>query len=545
MSLRVRYVDVPVGAQEAADFYADSLQPFGAAEQLRLGVRDIPWATLEPGSWTLDGTRALLPQEASDLGFWSRERTEADGRFAQPPVITVSFPRLYTATGITFWFWPSLGHWCSEMQVSWYNGQTLIEEKTVYPSDSQWVLSHTVENFDRVTIRVLATNVPGQFAKIGQIQIGQVMVFSRDALVEVRLLNEIDPSLCELSADAMTVSLRDRKDRRLIPQKNQQVQLFYDEQQVASHYIVDSQREAQQFYTLTCQSAIGQLEDDFLGGIYCQTPVEDLLSQVLENFSFSLDAQFRGQTVTGYLPICTRREALQQIAFALGAAVTTQGDGTIRLTPLPDTVGSAFTQNHIFSGAKVSRHAQTAAVKLTVHSYAPGEETETLLNDETVQGSNLLFLFSQPHYDYVISGGTIDSSGENWVRITADGQVKLTAKKYTHSAAVWTKTNPQATAAEKGNVVSVEAATLVHPGNGEVTLNRLYEFYRLKQVLTQKVVVTDEKAGQLAQSMNPWGTVTVGYITGMESVFTDSGHTADIVIQGIEHTGEEQNLWNL
>lgn len=535
MSLSVKYMDIPVGAQEAAVAEATVAQPFGSAELLTVGAEDMPWATLEPGSWALDGSRVLMDDAPQNIGWWSMERTDENGRFGKPPVITVSFPQPYTATGITFTFWPSMGQWCDAVEVTWYNGQTVLAQTKAEPDSAKWVLARVVEGFDRIEIALLGTNKPMQFAKLQNIQIGQVVIFLQDELVRVNLLNEMDPSLCQMSADTMTVEVLEKKDRYLMPQKNQSMYLYRDGVQIATQYITDSSRENQRFYTFRCQSAIGRLEDDFFGGIYNAYPLDTLLEAVLDGFQADWTA-FAGKTVTGYLPVCTRREALQQIAFAMGAAVTTQGDGTIRLTPVEDIckeVGS-FEDHSIFSGAKVSREAQTAAVRLLVHSYGVGGDTETLLNEEEIEGEDVLYVFSSPHYDYQITNGSVTGSGVNWVRITANSKVTLTARKYVHSTSVRAKTNALATAAERGNVVTVENATLVHAGNADVVLDRLYAYHTLKNVLTQDVVVTDQRAGGYVRSPNPWGTVTEGYITAMESEFTNSGHTAGVTIRGKE-----------
>ena len=244
--------------------------------------------------------------------------------------------------------------------------------------------------------------------------------------------------------------------------------------------------------------------------------------------------------MTGYLPVCSRREALQQIAFAVGAVVTTQGDGTVRLLPLETAVSGSFQESSIFTGAKVSREKQTAAVQLFVHSYGQTDDQEVLLDNEPVHGEDALFVFAEPHHSYALTGGTLTAAGENWVRITAEGEVTLTAKKYRHTTSVRTRTNPLATAAEKGNVFTVENATLVHSGNAEQVLQRLYAFCELKQVLHQNVVVDGQRAGQLVDSPDPWGGLTAGYITGMESEFTGSGHTAAVTIRG----KEAQTPWN-
>ena len=559
MSLSVTYFDVPDGIQEAIAVDSSSAQNAATNNQLvTSGFKDKAWATLEPKGWPLDGTRAILPDSALDVGWWSKTRSGADGRFAVPPSITLSTgsEETYTAPGLTFRFWPSMNSWCSEMKISWYrdagdgNGgvtETLLKSITVYPKGPQWVVLQEVEAFNRIEIELLATNIPGQFAKLQFIQIGQVVVFLRDELVRVSLLQEADPSSCELSVDTLSVEIREKKGLVLKPQKNQKIELYRNNALVATQYITDSSRNSMQEYSFKSQSAIGRLEDTFLGGIYKDKPVKVLLGDVLQNFLFELDSRLPS-TVTGYLPVCTRREALQQIAFAIGATVLSDSDGTILLKSVDTSAPVKLGKSDIFTGASQTREARTASVQITAHAYVKTNEADTLLDNVEVLGKDVLFTFSEPHYGYAFSGAmpgvTLTAYGSNWVKITAEEQtaVTLTAKKYNHTTAVHTYTNPKASYAEKGNVVSVDGATLIHRGNVASALNRLVAFQELKDVLTEDVVVGSQAVGKKAESVNPWGSLTAGYITSMESEFTDTGRTAKITIRGTEQEASEAEV---
>ena len=534
MSLVVKYADAPLGAQKSAVITATSGQPFSQPETLKNLAADTPWATLEPFGWPLDGSRKLIPDTQGDLGWWSRTCSNADGSFDQPPTLAMTFSQTCTAGGITLSFCPSLGQWCSEVQVLWYRGDTLLDQMMTYPDTTEWVLSHTVENFDKVEIRLLRTNIPGHFAKLRQLQIGEVWSFAGDELVSVHMLTEIDPSLCQLSADTMTVHIRDRKGYILRPQKDQTIQLYRDGMQIAAHYITDATRQSQRNYRIRCQSAIGRLTDTFFGGIYTEYPLPVLLQDVLGEFPFDVDAVFVGRFLSGYLPICTRREALQQIAFAVGAVITTQGDGSIRLVPQPQIISGGFAAGDIFTGAGLKQESAIGSVTLCAHSYIPSEEEKVLLKEKEIHGETLFLTFGEPYCSYRLENGTILASDANWIRLTADGVVTLTGKPYRHEQITLTRKNPQATAAEKGNMIKVEKATLIHRGNADETLERLYRHSLLRSVLSQDVVVNGQYTGQLVESLSPWGESVVGYITNMESTFTNKSHRASIQIRGKE-----------
>ena len=537
MSLTVRYLDVPQGAQQAM-MVAGEGQPFSDPAEVSAGVADASYATLELGQWPLDGSRCLLPDEPAQVGWWSEALSDEQGNFTEPPTLTVSFPEPFTATGLTFTFSPSTSQWCSAVRVTWLNGQTQLAQTIAYPDSPRWVLEQKVESFDTIRIELLATNQPQNFAKLQQLTVGQTILFDKEELIAVRQVNEADPMLCVLTVDTMTVEIRDRAGRSLAPQENQRMELYRDDALLAVQYISKSGREAQQYYSFSCQSAIGLLGDEFLGGLFVDMPVEELLAEILDGATYELDASFAGLTVTGYLPVCTRREALQQLAFAIGALVTTYASHAICLRPIPEAIAHTFAPGEIFTGAKVETAPQKARIEVTAHGYTPSTEAEMLLDEESISGEDLLLTFDAPHYDYTIVGGTITASGANWVRVTANGTVTLTGKPYIHSTMLHTKRDPQATAAERNNVLTVDSATLVNSGNVSQVLERLYAAAQLRQTLTQDAVIKAHRAGQRVSSVNPWGTLTRGFITAMDSTLTQNGHTASITISGVEVEAE-------
>lgn len=532
MSLEVLYIDAPRGAQESGTSTSQNGQPFSS--DVLQQSKDIQYATLEDKGWLLDGSRRTFPDDPQNIGWWSREMTDKDGRFLINPKITITFPVSFTASGLTFTFYPSTNQWCSEIKVTWYSGQTQIRTTVYHPDSPRWLLEELVEGFNRIVIEIIKTNNPFQFAKIQNIMIGQSIQFGKDEIISANVTSEADHKLCELTVDTMRIEIHDRKKRKLLPQEKQKVELYQNGALIASQYIDKSTREAPFFYTLSCQSAISLLEDTFLGGIYSGEPIQSVLDDVFGEVQYQLSAAFEDEMVTGYLPVCTRREALQQIAFAIGAVVKTQGSEIIRLDPPAVAISHSFNNDNIFVGAKVETGKRYARVTVASHTYTKSNDTEDLVSDEYISGKDVLITFDQPHYDYTITGGTISSSGDNWVRVTANGNVSISAKMYIHSSSMRSRRNSFATAKEQSNVLLVDSATLVNFENVETVLNRLYDASLLRFALKQESVMHDEKCGDKVSSINPWNTQTKGFITAMSSDYTQTGHTAQITICGIE-----------
>lgn len=531
MSLYVKYLDYPAGAAEACTVTCTGAQQFSQpVQQLLAGYGNTAWATLEEGGWPLDGSRALIKD--TPAGLWSAAPGGRDGLLPVPLTVTLAFSAPYTATGLTFSFGPAAGQYCRQLHVRWYNGQRLLAEQAASPDRADYVLARTVESFDRIVLSLQAA-APGQFVKLARLQVGQVITLGPDELVQARLLNEVDPSLCEVAVDTMTIRIRDRHGRSYAPQERQMMQLWRGDTQLAAQYIVSSTRQAAHFYSFDCQSVIGLLEDDYLGGLYQDMPLDALLAGILGGYAYSIAPAFSGAAVTGYLPVCPRREALQQVCIAAGAMVTTQGSGIVQLAPIPEAVDAAsIPGSRIFPGGALETAARVSRVQVYAHSYTPCNERETLLNGEEIAGENLLYTFGAPHHDYQITGGTITASGDNWVRLTAHGPVTLTAAGYTHSQRAYVRSNPAATAAERNNTVTVDAATLVHAGNAEAVLNRLYSHLLLRQTLTEQIVAGGQQAGQMVVSQNPWGGKTLGFLTSMDTDLTQSGAVSSATIIG-------------
>ena len=540
MSLEINYLDAPEGAQEMATATGKNANSLSKDITVISGAKDIPWATLEPGVWRLDGTRKILP-DGHDPGWWSKERSGGNGQFSLRPKITISFPFPYTSTGFTFTFSPSTNQYCSEIHVTWYNGNTLLANGTYHPDSPRWTLEETVNSFDTVVIELIATNNPGQFAKIQRIEIGRTVLLGASEIVKVNLLNEIDATLCSIPYDMMTFEIHDSKNRTFLPQENQRVELIQDGNLRAVQYIKSSTRKSKSDYTIKCQSSIGLLNDDFLGGLYSEKPIRDLLTEILGEWEYDLDREFESMTVTGYIPVCTQREALQMVAFAIGAMVTTQDSAKIRLLPIPTMVSGRFTANDIFNGGNVKTASRYAKVEIYSHTYSKSTESEVLMEEEEIDGEDVLITFMSPYYEYSITGGIITGSDVNWITITASGPVTVNAKRYLHNTRAHVKRNPEATAKERGNVISVKEATLINSGNVQKALDRLYASVQRVQTTQQDVIVADHKAGQMVSSLTPWGTITRGFLSSMDSTITQNDHTAAIQIHGIEVTME--SVW--
>ena len=548
MSITLHYIDVPEYAPGTLKTEGEELGTC-RLEQLSAGGEDKAWATLEVGGWPLDGSRilpsmeelpALLNRETSGgcsgaLGaakLGNLKISHGVFAFLSIPAVELSLNNEVSANGITFWFSDASNTWCSRMILYWYRGTKLLETHEVFPDKPCWTLHKRVEGFDRVRVEFLEMNRPGVLLKMRKLQLGRTLVFNREQIRSVRLINEADPSLSKLTVDTMTVELFSLEDLELAPQQRQKMQLYRDGKLLANHGIREFSRQGRQSFIFSCQSPVGDLESSFLGGIYQGKDAEKLLREVLGDVELELDPLLRGQKVTGYLPVCTRREALQQIAFAIGGVVSTRSTPGVRIGTIPSFVTGNFSAQSVFEGGTVTTEPIPSRVEVVAHSFTPERGVQVLLEGEAIDDSDLLLTFSQPYCDYEITGGQILESGANFVRISGQGSVTLKAKPYNHNKIRYIR-KAATEGSDNNRVETVEDATLIHSGNASAIADRLLRISSLRQTLRNTVAAKEQFAGQKVVIPTSWDEHMQGYITSMSSVFTQGGHTAEITVTGM------------
>ncbi len=547
--IEVHYLDVDQEMDKNLMFSGENVQNSSDLTALPQLENNLLFATSELFGWPLDGKRRLVSEtektavwstafsglQSGCLGAGSLGGFTLSSRHAgveTPPCMEVILPKIHTVPGITFVFAPREEQWCAKLELNLYRGQETVLSQMVYPDSPRCFIPLQGQRFDRLTVRLLETDAPGRYAKLSRLYLGYMQVFSHGDLEAVRLVNEADPTLDALTVDAMTVELRDPLQRGLTPRQGQQMVLFRDGQLLADHRIESCTRRDTHRYIFQCRSLVGQLEDTFLGGMYENVLLEDLLAQILQGIEFQVDESLKSATVTGYLPVCTRRQALQQAAFAVGALVSTWGSRGIRLCAPQRQITGSFRAETQFLDGEVEIVPGVSRLEAVAHRYAPSQEEVILMDEEYLQGSDILLTFQEPYHSYRVTGGTLLEQGVNHIRLSAAGEVTVKACPYIHTTVRYSRRYNPTEGVNRDQVRKVEQATLIHSRNVQALLDRLEKIYTLQQTLTQTVVVDGQFVGQQVALKDPFGGIVQGYITAMENELTPGGQTARITVLG-------------
>lgn len=497
MSVRIVYQDIAAGADDDAAVSTQDAASFSDVSLLPFGSQGGPIAALGPGSWLLDGSREILNQQK--ICFWSNSMSGPDARFETPPEIIIEFDKRYTSPGLFLTFDPGSGEYCSNVTIKWFQGAAKLYEGTYRPDAVEYFCAHTAEAYDKIVIRLNATSVPYRYAKLSKIMFGVARTFYREELRNVKAVQEVSIISDQVAINTLNFTLDSQSNVEYMFQFKQPVFSYNGEILIGVFYITDSKRRGAGLFDVSCKDAIGVLDDEPYPARMCiNIPAQDLLEDILGGyFDLELDAVLSATPVTGYLPDGTRRQALQQVAFALGAMVDTSGSEAIRVYRDREASPRKIPQDRVYTGGSVDRSSIVTAVQVAAHTYST-----------TGEGSD-----------------TVDVDGVT----------------YYHNTTTTTIFNPNATASDKQNVVEVKDATLVNPENVAAIAQHLYNYYTMRDTQKVKIVVNGEKPGDHVAAPTPWGTMMNGYITSMQ--ITMSGIAAadcEVVGTDVKSVGDAE-----
>lgn len=108
---------------------------------------------------------------------------------------------------------------------------------------------------------------------------------------------------------------------------NRQPMTVYEEIDGVDHYIGqffldDWANKTETLKQFKCIDIVGIMDKyEYYGGIWTNTPAGDIIADIMAkaNVEYDIDPDIAATTLSGWIPICSYREALQQVLFALNA----------------------------------------------------------------------------------------------------------------------------------------------------------------------------------------------------------------------------------
>lgn len=481
------------------------------------------YGTLERNRWRLDGTFQSINDNPENMGWWSSQISNDSGIFESPIVLIRTFSQKHTAVGIEFVFDKFCNEYVNSLNVKWYNDDTLLFDKNYTPDTAQYYCKQNVESFNKIIVTFYSTNKPNRFLKIYGIEDGTLRTFKANELKEVKILEEQSPISEDISINTLNFSIDSKDDTDYIFQKRQPIEVTNDNDLLGVFYVESSERKTKSQYSISSEDYTGILDKvTFKGGIYDNVSVKTLIDSVMlgENITYTISDDIKDFTLSGYLPICTKREALSQILFACGGVLNASRIRGLQFYKLTDETAKAVDEKQIFSGGKIKSDNVITAVTVSYHQYEKGDTAEKIWNGLLSLGDNYIELSDiiDPETAQVGSNAQIKEAGANYLIIYSATETKATAgaKKYTDNVGTYTKANEDVVSGTAENIITVDSATLVSPSNVKAVCDMVYNHYIHNQTLETKIVINNERVGDKITLKTEWSGEKAGRITKLE-----------------------------
>lgn len=537
----------------------DDLQTFAHIDDLKTGnISSRPYITYEPNFWLLSGEYKFMPTVSSlvHVGLMSLSMSDASGNFADPPQLVVTFESVHTTDGLILKFAQYSNDYCADLDVAFYDDtDTLIRSDNYTPTTYELSTAQAVTDFKKIIITFNSTNKAYRYLRVEGINFGQLTYFTGADIKSAVVVEEVNPLSTELSIDTLDLKLYSSDAAFSIINPSGDYSILQNKQPLDVYEIVgNEQKYIGQFFLdewqnpsnneieFRCIDMIGVLDSvPYLGGIWL-TPttagalIEEIMTAI--DTPYNLDTDLISVAIAGWLPVCTYREALQQIAFACGAYVTCSRAGNIQILKTvlaSDVVTFDGTITKAEKGVDQSLTLKTlvTGVEVTAHDYIESTESIDLYNASLTAGTHTI-KFNEPMHDLSVTGATVASSGANYAVLTvaSTGTVVLSGQRYTDTTQVYGVYNTTLDSNVRQNVLSINSATLVNASNVATVTQRVYDYHQQRYLQKVKLYAPNSAPGESVLIDTLYDQQIGGVIEKMELNLT-GGFTVRAEIVGV------------
>lgn len=540
---------IDVAAKNDSALSATNITSFSDINSLKKEENEID--DYMTGEWNysiLDGSLLHLPDVLTDIyPFISQELSDENRERVNEPTLSIDFTQNHSSSGITLSF---QGDYPQEVRIVWKNEfDSVLSDMRFYPNSTIFFCENSVDNYQHIYMYFDKSNAPYRYLKITDIDYGSKLIFDEERISSARLLEELDPISSELSINEVSFTLLDTDKNFNILSPRGKYQFLQKKQKVVVHeYVNDVVKNMGTFYlsqwksnseteiSFTAIDAIGLLDQTkFLKGrIYNNEPVGNIIAEIMESAGWDKYEIAEGLSdvlLSGYIPICTHREALQLVVFSIRAVADCSRSDMIRIYRTVTAADSKVNYDRQFDQASISVRNYVNSIAVTTHNYSLSDETEKVF-DGILQVGISEIMFSEPCTNLTISGGTIVESGVNYalVNVSVEGNVTITGNKYIDTTSTFIK-SVTVDAGEVKTVVEVNDATLISSNNAYLLAEHLFDYYNYRRMAEQEFLLEQEVVGRWINLRTQYELFISGIVTKQDIDLT-GGFIATTTIIG-------------
>lgn len=251
-------------------------------------------------------------------------------------------------------------------------------------------------------------------------------------------------------------------------------------------------------------------------GVDANSHTVQVISDYVADFArdISYAAGIDTLTVYGWIPVCTKRDALHQLMFAKGVSLLKSGNGKLLFTSVSNTIAGTISDDSLYIGGTAEYLDHTNIIEVTEHSYTSTEETaeeETVLYENKLNIENPYFVeFGNSPAEHTGTKGDMICYVANCNAAFVQGIGAIMGYPYLHEQKINTR---KIANYGDGKTVSVSDATLVTLVNSEVIADKLEAYYGSVYLVKNEILSSDERNGNKYTFSNPFSESVSGFLT--------------------------------
>ena len=498
------------------------------------------YGTCEKNQFALDGTRELMPEELDNMGWWSNQMSYENGYFATPLVLEINFTEPHSSMGLTLIF-SEAGDYCNKLNIKYYDlKNNLLKDLDFTPDKYKYICKGVVENYGKIIITFYSTNNPYRYLKLYKILYGAEIVFEGDNLMSANILEETDLLSSEISINTLDFKAYSEDDDfniinpqgfyRLLQQRQklEATETFVKEEKVkymGTFYLDKWANEKDKTMKFKAIDLIGVIDKtDFNGGMYTNILFADLIEEIftsagLESDKYEIQEELKNLTLTGYISICSHREAVQQAVFAIGAVADCSRSEKIKIYRVENAEeNNVIEKTNIFQGTKtIEQNELVTGVEIVSHNYRKGTELEKVY-DGTVDEGQTKIVFNEPVHDITCENAEIVEYNCNYaiINATEETDIIINGYKYKDNLQTYLVEVEELNASQKQNTLKIKSAYLVNKTNAKTVAKRVLDYYQKTYKTGFDFLLNDEVVSEDVEIEGDFEQKLVGHITKLD-----------------------------
>ena len=350
----------------------------------------VNYMTGEPGRSLLDGSFRLFPNAPNPqnmLSVWSGALSGEDGALSPPLIVTIAFTQLHSSVGITLHGDPTAD--IADATVKWYgtDGGLLATAETTANTEADFFVDEKVDGYQKVVLTVTATAEPRRYARLTEVDFGQLMVFGDADLVSASFVEETDLSGASLPDAELnfTVLNRDQRFNILNPDGiyaylRENMRLTVEAIQDGTPYPAGTyylSKWASSSGSTAKMSAIGEAGVLAKQSVPIDLFVDESLQDGTERFigadaPVHIDAALKAAQLQGTVKAGDKREVFSQMVMAAGGIGVPDRTGGLRVREI-GSGGDVLTVSDVLGTPAAEQREQITQLEIDYYRYTVGQ----------------------------------------------------------------------------------------------------------------------------------------------------------------------------